>query len=334
MRIARSIVTLVTLVALVAGCRHGSEEAARSAQSPGGPGGHAAVRQSLLAADSQLGEAIGRLGPAEGPSAQLADDAAYLHPGAAVVTGRAAVQAFLRSAYPDRATMQRLHNVTGDASSDGEIGYSFGWFEEDGPAPVASAAAAASAAAGAATGGAPASRSGKYLAAWRRDSGAWRLAVFVRIAAPRAPSAPPAEAGILAGEHGVAQPGNREALRAQVLAADQAFAARSVADGYTVAFTSWCAADAVIAGGGDFHWNAAGVAEALAGWTVGETLVWSPLLGRAAASGDLGYTVGTAEHRVTGKPESSFTKYLTIWVRQADGSWRFVLDGGNARPGP
>jgi len=327
MRIALSI---VTALALAAACRHGSDEAARPAPPAGD---HAQLRQSLLAADAQLGEAIGRLGPADGVSAQLVDDAVYLHPGAAVVTGRAAVQALLRSAYPDRSTRQVLHGVTGDASSDGEIGYSFGWFEEDGPPPVASGAPAPSSVGSAAAGGAPATRFGKYLAAWRRDGGAWRLAVFVRVAAPRAPSAPPADAAILAGEHGAALPADRAALREQVLAADRAFAARSVADGYTVAFTSWCAADAVIAGGSDFRWNAAGVAEALAGWAPGETLAWAPLLGSAAASGDLGYTVGTAEHRVTGKP-SSFTKYLTIWVRQADGGWRFVLDGGNARPGP
>ena len=27
-------------------------------------------------------------------------------------------------------------------------------------------------------------------------------------------------------------------------------------------------------------------------------------------------------------------KYLTLWARQADGSWRFVADGGSATPGP
>jgi len=118
-----------------------------------------------------------------------------------------------------------------------------------------------------------------------------------------------------------------------VLATDTAFAARSVAEGYTVAFTSYCASAAVIAGGADFHWNAAGVAEALAGWTPGDTLDWAPLLGHAAASGDLGYTVGAAVHRVEGKP-ATYTKYLTIWIRLPDGSWRFVLDGGNARPAP
>jgi hypothetical protein len=171
------------------------------------------------------------------------------------------------------------------------------------------------------------------LAAWRRVEGAWRLAVFVRIAAPKAPSPAPPDAGILAGEHGVAQPDDPEVLRLQVIATDMAFAAHSVTDGYTVAFTSYCAPDAVIAGGADLHWNAAGVAEALAGWTPGDTLDWKPLLGRAAASGDLGYTVGAAVHRVEGKPPT-YTKYLTIWIRTPDGSWRFVLDGGNARPAP
>jgi hypothetical protein len=63
----------------------------------------------------------------------------------------------------------------------------------------------------------------------------------------------------------------------------------------------------------------------------GDTLDWAPLLGRAAASGDLGYTVGAAVHRIEGKP-TTYTKYLTIWIRRPDGSWRFVLDGGNARP--
>jgi len=101
--------------------------------------------------------------------------------------------------------------------------------------------------------------------------------------------------------------------------------------------TPWRSRALVSADAGDrrwqrLRWNAAGVAEALAGWAPGETLAWAPLLGRAAASGDLGYTVGTAEHRVTGKP-SSFTSTSRIWVRQADGSWRFVLDGGNPRPG-
>jgi ketosteroid isomerase-like protein len=305
---------LVVLAVLSIACRRGADDAAATATVRRVAASHDEIRRSLIAADAQLAAAIGTQGEAEGLWPAFADDGVYLHPGVDVVRGREAVRAFLRQTFPATSAQPlRLQLVTGDASSDGEIGYSFGWFET---------------AAGAAG-------FGKYLAAWRRVEDAWRLAVFVRIAAPKAPSPLPAQAdaGILAGEHGVAQPGDPEALRQQVIATDTAFAARSVAEGYTVAFTSYCAPDAVIAGGADLHWNAAGVAEALAGWTPGDTLDWAPLLGRAAASGDLGYTVGAAVHRVEGKPPT-YSKYLTIWIRRPDGSWRFVLDGGNARPAP
>lgn len=306
----RALILVILAVSSVA-CRRGADDAAVTATVREATADHDQVRKTLLAADAQLAAAIGTEGEAEGLWPAFAVDGVYLHPGVEVVRGRDAARDFLRRTFPATAAQPlRLHVVTGDASSDGEIGYSFGWFEA------------------AATAG-----FGKYLAAWRRVGGAWRLAVFVRIAAPKAPSPAPPDAGILAGEHGVAQPGDPEALRQQVMATDAAFAARSVAEGYTVAFTSYCAPDAVIAGGADLHWNAAGVAEALAGWTPGDTLDWAPLLGRAAASGDLGYTVGAAVHRVEGKPPT-YTKYLTIWIRRPDGSWRFALDGGNARPAP
>jgi len=52
-----------------------------------------------------------------------------------------------------------------------------------------------------------------------------------------------------------------------------------------------------------------------------------------AASGDLGYAVGTWQ--LTGKsrkgePVSLTGKYMTVWKKQADGSWKVVADMGNA----
>jgi len=29
-----------------------------------------------------------------------------------------------------------------------------------------------------------------------------------------------------------------------------------------------------------------------------------------------------------------YSKYLTVWARQPDGEWKFILDGGNASPAP
>ena len=60
---------------------------------------------------------------------------------------------------------------------------------------------------------------------------------------------------------------------------------------------------------------------------------WHPVLSFVAASGDLGATIGEAEIRIPGVPPI-YSKYLTVWQKQPDGSLKFVADGGNARPAP
>ena len=51
---------------------------------------------------------------------------------------------------------------------------------------------------------------------------------------------------------------------------------------------------------------------------------------QVADSGDLAYTRGryvmTMSNAETGKPETSTGYYLTVWQRQADGSWKAVED--------
>lgn len=59
---------------------------------------------------------------------------------------------------------------------------------------------------------------------------------------------------------------------------------------------------------------------------------WKPVLAEAAASGDLGMTIGEAEFRTKdkeGKPVSRPGKYLTVWKKQKDGSWKVIADLGN-----
>jgi uncharacterized protein (TIGR02246 family) len=52
-----------------------------------------------------------------------------------------------------------------------------------------------------------------------------------------------------------------------------------------------------------------------------------------AQSGDLGYTQGTLTYTITdpstGQPFTDRAKYLTVWKKQADGSWRVVEDTYN-----
>jgi ketosteroid isomerase-like protein len=64
-------------------------------------------------------------------------------------------------------------------------------------------------------------------------------------------------------------------------------------------------------------------------------LTWTPVGADLSASGDLGYTYGTFEFRSKGKdgkPAVDHGKYTSIWKKQKDGSWKVVLDMGNASP--
>ncbi|MGZ4059510.1 MAG: YybH family protein, partial [Bacteroidia bacterium] len=65
---------------------------------------------------------------------------------------------------------------------------------------------------------------------------------------------------------------------------------------------------------------------------------WEPVKGDISASGDLGYTFGNWQIYIKGGPTSKDTtiygNYISIWKKQADGSWKYVLDGGNVTPAP
>jgi ketosteroid isomerase-like protein len=57
-------------------------------------------------------------------------------------------------------------------------------------------------------------------------------------------------------------------------------------------------------------------------------LTWEPMFERISKSGDLGYTYGI--YTSTVKATGNMTKgtYVSIWQKQADGSWKFILDTG------
>ena len=57
----------------------------------------------------------------------------------------------------------------------------------------------------------------------------------------------------------------------------------------------------------------------------GPPLSWWPQFAGASVSGDLGFTTGAASIPV---------RYFTVWQRQADGSWRWIYDGGSPLRAP
>jgi ketosteroid isomerase-like protein len=57
-------------------------------------------------------------------------------------------------------------------------------------------------------------------------------------------------------------------------------------------------------------------------------LSWEPLFEKISETGDLGYTYGihTSTDKLTG--DISKGTYVTVWQKQKDGKWKFVLDTG------
>jgi ketosteroid isomerase-like protein len=67
------------------------------------------------------------------------------------------------------------------------------------------------------------------------------------------------------------------------------------------------------------------------------TLNWSPQYAEVSSSGELGYTWGTYTLTIVdeyGEEQKSYGKYLNIWKKQKDGSWKVAVDMGNESPKP
>ncbi len=59
-------------------------------------------------------------------------------------------------------------------------------------------------------------------------------------------------------------------------------------------------------------------------------LTWQPVYADISSAGDLGFTTGPWEFREKGidDPPVGFGEFSTVWKRQPDGTWKFVIDIG------
>ncbi len=63
-----------------------------------------------------------------------------------------------------------------------------------------------------------------------------------------------------------------------------------------------------------------------------KTIIWQPVNGEVAISGELGYTWGDWQFKT---PDTTYYgNYVTIWKKKTDGTWKMCLDGGNSTPNP
>ena len=118
------------------------------------------------------------------------------------------------------------------------------------------------------------------------------------------------------------RPAQRPAAVGPVVDAERAFAAAARSDGVNAAFLRYSAPDAIV-----FQPEPKRVRAALAAHPIPAiSLRWWPAYAGIAASGDLGFTTGPY---VAGSGDGEgHGWYFTVWRRQPDGSWRWILDHG------
>jgi ketosteroid isomerase-like protein len=102
------------------------------------------------------------------------------------------------------------------------------------------------------------------------------------------------------------------------------------------AFAKWFAPDAVTLSNGKAPIIGQAAIAAAANWTASQyKLTWTPEGARMSTDGDMGFTWGTYEGRSKdrdGSPIVTTGRYMTVWKKQSDGSWKVALDASNDAP--
>ncbi len=128
------------------------------------------------------------------------------------------------------------------------------------------------------------------------------------------------------------EPVDLEAARSELMEADRAWSETPPNADAFVAFTAEGAH--FLAPEGPLAVGKEQIREAVAQMfsAPGLALQWETSSAGVSDSGDLGYTFGTFELTVNdaeGHPVTREGKYSTIWRKQADGSWKVVVDTPN-----
>ena len=132
---------------------------------------------------------------------------------------------------------------------------------------------------------------------------------------------------------------DKEKLKAEVAAMENAFCTMAGEKGLLAAFQHFAAPDvAFIDTDPRKYHGPEAVLKRIGPDTPGDKLTWSALFTDVSDDGTLAYNYGRYEYHgvaADGKTTASSGFFLTIWKRQPDGSWRYVMDTGVAdRPAP
>ncbi len=112
----------------------------------------------------------------------------------------------------------------------------------------------------------------------------------------------------------------------KIIDTEHAFAAYAAEHDTKSAFLEFLTSDAVLFQpdkvNGREYWNGRAGSKGL--------LSWAPNYADVSTNGIMGYTTGNWEYRPKGKDDTpvAFGEFITVWVRQPDGKYKFVVDIG------
>lgn len=134
-------------------------------------------------------------------------------------------------------------------------------------------------------------------------------------------------AGVLAACASTAPPAEPVDAAPVIERTERAFAADAGVRGWVASFKTYAAEDAVVLWSGQPD-NAQAAISSLPDSPIDTSLKWRPLWVGAARSGDFGFSTGPVFNG------TRHSQYFSIWRKTADGSWRWIYDGGFPSDGP
>ncbi len=120
---------------------------------------------------------------------------------------------------------------------------------------------------------------------------------------------------------------------AELMAADAAFNTMAQARSVGAAFAEYASENAIAFNGATPVQGHDAVAALYHDWPAGAHLSWAPQTARVSERGDMGWTWGRSVY-VAADGTRRDGRYVTTWVRDYDGHWRFSFDASLRDPTP
>ncbi|HTB32912.1 MAG TPA: hypothetical protein VK808_12865 [Bacteroidia bacterium] len=132
---------------------------------------------------------------------------------------------------------------------------------------------------------------------------------------------------------------NKDSLKTVLINVDKKYSDLSAKKGFYHARLDFLCENSVEAGTGSMPLEGSVAIEEFSKKHSDSTfsIEWKAVRAEVAASGELGYTFGgwTLKTKTKkGNDTIMYGNYITVWHKQADGSWKYVLDGGGDTPKP